>query len=95
MFNSLKNVHLRQAVSWLFDSTVGCALMVLLSAFLIHSMAFGIIAIGLLLSGSTDYIDRQRRLFRRLLSVAGIALVVGGAYAQFAGYPAGIQNWFK
>jgi hypothetical protein len=83
MFDTPKNVHLRQAVSWLFDSNVGCALIVLLAAFLIHSMSFGIIATGLLLSGSTDYIDRQRRLLRRLISVAGMALVVAGAYVQF------------
>ena len=69
--------------------------LILLVAFLTRDTTIAVMAAGLLLLASTDYVDRQRRLLRRSLNIAGAALLVAGLYAQSAGYPAGIQNWLK
>ena len=80
-------------LKWLWKSSVGTGLLFLVIAAANRDFFFALAAVGVIICGLTDYVDRRnRRLWWALVGVGGI-LVAAGIYLSIENYQ--LSDFFK
>jgi uncharacterized membrane protein HdeD (DUF308 family) len=85
MLESLKRLDVRGWWKWL--SSIGVGLLFLLLAALRQDYSFAVMAIGVIITGLADYVDRRNRRRWWALLGMGTVLTVAGIYLEIKNYP--------
>ena len=70
-------------LKWLWKSTIGTGVLFMVAAVLSRDLSIGLAAVGVIITGLADYVDRRNRRLRWALVGAGLILTAVGIYLSF------------
>jgi hypothetical protein len=73
-------------LKWLWRSSIGTGVLFFVLAAVSGDYFFALAAVGMIVTGLADYVDRRNRRLRRTLVGAGFILVAAGIYLSIKNY---------